>query len=130
MEAKSQLGCQAHRPQQPQRVFGKSLVGDANGANQPGAQVGAPAIQVHNPARLQVARHGVDSEVPPRQVLGERYAVLHLWLARAALILFATKGCNLDVPAREDQTNRSELLTYAMHGIGLHVACQPAHGSR
>ena len=81
METKSQLGRQAHRPQQPQRVFGKPLVGDANGANQPGPQVGLPAIGVYNLARPQVARHGVDGEVPTRQVLGERHAVLHLWLA-------------------------------------------------
>ena len=51
-------------------------------------------------------------------------------LREPRFVLLATKGRDLDVPAREDQTNRPELLTYAMHGIGLHVACQPAHGGR
>ena len=75
VEGKIQLSCQPQPAEKPERVLIEPAVRVAHTADQPGFQIGLSAEQVHQTAGLP--GHGVDSEVPAGQVLGQIVGKLH-----------------------------------------------------
>ena len=76
VQRKAQLGGKPQRPQNAQRVLGKAVGRCADAPHDACRQIAAAAVQI-NDALAGGVGHGVDGEIPPRQILGQIVHKLH-----------------------------------------------------
>ena len=76
IQRKAQLGGKPQRPQNAQRVLGKAVGRCADAPHDACRQIAAAAVQI-NDALAGGVGHGVDGEIPPRQILGQIVHKLH-----------------------------------------------------
>ena len=76
IQRKAQLGGKPQRPQNAQRVLGKAVGRCADAPHDACRQIAATAVQI-NDALAGGVGHGVDGEIPPRQILGQIVHKLH-----------------------------------------------------
>ena len=104
-----ELRCEPGRPHHPQWVVGEGFLGRGGRAQPAGRQIGEPAVQVDELQRRQPQRHGVDGEVAPHEVGGERVAEGHHRLAGRAVVHIEAIGRDLDQRVALAQPDRAEV---------------------
>ena len=86
VQRKAELRREPQRPQDAQRILGKAVRGRADAPHDTRGQIAAPAVQVDDSLAGGVG-HGVDREIPPRQVGGQ---VVHkLYVIGVAVVAVA-----------------------------------------
>ena len=110
VDVEAQLGAEARRPHDAQRVVVEGLLRVGGGAQHTGVEVLQPAERVDEGERGEPHRHRVDAEVAAGQVALEGVAVGDHRLAGVGLVLLGAVGRHLDDDVAAAGADRAELL--------------------